>query len=293
MIIIKFFSSFCDTNECIKNFYNCYNLKEDDRYNKIYKFTDGENYTHAIIINTARIENINIKKENIIGLGFEPINFLNLTKEYMEWCNNNIGRYYMGINMRGVFMNHYSFMWHIWMTRERMIKYEKKEKKEKMSIIFSQKTITKGHKYRWQLIDRIIQENMDIDIYGRGCNYINNNIKNKYDNFKGEFKEEEPYENYKYHICIENVISDDYISEKFTNCLITNCIPIYLGAKNVDKYFNDCSIKLSGNIEQDINLLKDILINIDNKKYYKDVKSGLNELKNGKANLINHILELQ
>ena len=289
MIIIKFFNSFANSTNTMNTFYNILNLKNDERYNKLYKFTDNEDYTHAIIINTAIINNLKIPKENIIGLAFEPIEFLNLTNEFIDWCNKNISKYYLGKKLNDVFINHYSFMWHLPINKYINISYNKTNN---ISIIFSEKNITSGHKYRWQLIQKILEENLDIDIYGRGCNFINKNILNTYKNFKGEFIEDEPYLNYKFHICIENVISDDYISEKFTNSIITNTIPIYLGANNANKYFGDSFINLSGNLNSDILLLKDILSNINNNIYNKNVNIGLNNLINGNASFINHILNL-
>lgn len=43
---------------------------------------------------------------------------------------------------------------------------------------------------------------------------------------------------YRYSIAIENNISDYFFTEKITNCFAAQTIPIYLGARKIDKFFN-------------------------------------------------------
>jgi len=57
-------------------------------------------------------------------------------------------------------------------------------------------------------------------------------------------------------VCIENFQTPHYFSEKITNPLICGSIPIYLGCSA--RYFDDMIIRLSGNIDDDFNLLKNI-----------------------------------
>ena len=126
----------------------------------------------------------------------------------------------------------------------------------------SDKNNAPGHKYRHLLVEAILKTNLPIDIYGKGCKFYNNLNDPR---IKGEFKETEPYENYKFHIAIENFQTSDYFSEKITNTLLANTCPLYLGAKNIDKYFDNI-IKLIKHIETDLSLLEDIINNVD--KYY-------------------------
>jgi hypothetical protein len=60
-------------------------------------------------------------------------------------------------------------------------------------------------------------------------------------------------------------------------------MPIYLGCKNIDNYFDDI-IKITGNIDKDILLLTEIIKNPE--KYYK---STYNEKNIKKVNLIENI----
>ena len=43
---------------------------------------------------------------------------------------------------------------------------------------------------------------------------------------------------YKFNICFENSVADDYITEKLLNTMVGGAIPIYRGARNVGDYFN-------------------------------------------------------
>ncbi len=270
MYKIKIFSNFCSSEKCKENFEkvfnsNIYTFYGEDR--QIY-ITTEDNYSHAIILNTAMPE-LNIPKENVIGLAFEPLELLNINYQFIEYAKKYIGKYLIGDkkNLPDLFEENFAFMWHNNPNKQIPLT----QKKNIMSIVFSNKNLAPGHKYRKFLINEILSNNLPIDIYGSGCMLIEN--RNKYNNVKGSFLSNEPYESYLFSICIENFQNNDYISEKILDPLLHNCNPIYLGARNIDKYFNDI-IKLKGYILFDIELLKVILKNP--KKYYKETYNERN-----------------
>src|SRR3989344_4259293 len=92
----------------------------------------------------------------------------------------------------------------------------------------------------------------DFDLYGAGWSehyfkdtlYQLNRIKilkkifkPNFPSWKGEIKnKEETYQNYKFAICYENSVHEDYISEKIFDCFFARVVPIYLGASNVTDY---------------------------------------------------------
>ena len=53
MIKVKFFSSFCDSQNCINVYKRITELIDDHYYGKKIVFTIENDYTHAIIVNTA------------------------------------------------------------------------------------------------------------------------------------------------------------------------------------------------------------------------------------------------
>jgi alpha(1,3/1,4) fucosyltransferase len=96
----------------------------------------------------------------------------------------------------------------------------------------------------------------DFDLYGIGWNeatigdnkYINFIMRRsfilrklfskKYTSYKGKVDRKKPIlEKYKFSFCYENVKDvDGYITEKIFDSLFTGCVPIYLGANNIDDY---------------------------------------------------------
>lgn len=132
----------------------------------------------------------------------------------------------------------------------------------------SQKGFAPGHKYRHILSQKILEENLPVDIYGRGCPYYNhlNDVR-----LKGPFQKNEPYEHYMFHIAIENFECNHYFSEKITNTLLWQSTPIYLGCRNIDDYFPDSVIKLNGNVDHDIKLIRNICENPENYRKQIDI----------------------
>ena len=82
------------------------------------------------------------------------------------------------------------------------------------------------------------------------------------------------YKGYKYSIAIENTQSELYVSEKFTNCIVHGIIPVYLGAHKIDTLFGkDFGVKLSGDLEEDIMIIRHLCSNNTGSNY--DAASSL------------------
>jgi len=247
--IIKIFCPFA-TSKASKEIYERINYAHViDFYGKNKKvfFTDGDDYTHAIIINTI-MPDLKIPKENVIGLAFEPVYFLGVTHEFVDYAKKHIGKYFIGdkFNLPEPFIEHFGYMWHSRPPAEIT------NKTKLMSIIVSEKEVAPGHRYRHELVQAIIQNNLPIDIYGRGSN------KYRYDRVKGKFNDAEPYEDYLFSICIENYVCNHYFSEKVITPLMYNCTPIYSGCRNIDGYLENV-IKLTNDVNTDINKIVEII----------------------------------
>jgi len=261
---IKFFSDYATSDELKQTYESINEIDKMENYGKdkdIYITTEND-YTHAIIINFGMPELKDISKNNVVGLGHEPtLYFVYLTNKstnqyILLYAEKYIDKYFMGDRVfNKPFIPHFSYMPHNKPMRTVPIK------NKLISIIISEKNdIWFGYCYRYKIVELILKYNYPIDIYGRGSTQflsINNEI------IKGEFVENEPYEKYEFHICIENFECDHYFSEKIINPLLTSTIPIYLGCRNIKDYFGENVIIMSGNIEKDMNLITDIL-------YYPD-----------------------
>ena len=273
MILIKIFSSWC-TSECMKNTYESYrNHIKNPKYGVNYKFTNGDNYTHAIICNTAMPE-LSIPKKNVIGFSHEPLYFLRMSPEFIQYAEKHIGTYYIGEknNLSDTFVEHQGFL-----HRLASINYIPKKNKI-MSIMVSHKKEAPGHIYRHKLVEAILKTNLPIDIWGNGTDvyrYKNDErVKTNFDDLHNM------YDNYKFHIAIENFTTPHYISEKILNCLICSTMPVYWGCKNVSNYIDNVILlsqndDLNNRLVNDINLLTKICDNPD--EYYKPV--NLNDQK--------------
>jgi len=253
---IRIFSSFGDSNACKDIYERLCEAPSLSNYgidNEIY-ITNDNDYTHVLILNTAMpVIPSHIPKQNVIGLAFEPFVYLGLTEEFVQYAIDNIGKYFIGdtMGLPEPFIERFSHMWHNQPSKQLPIKTKT------ISMMISEKASQTGHIYRHELVQKILQTNLPIDIYGRGCRYYYHLNDPR---IRGEFIEGEPYNDYQYHICIENCQSNHYFSEKIMNPLIANTIPVYMGCRNIDHYFPNMVIKLSGNVEADISMLRQLII---------------------------------
>jgi len=273
---IRIFSSFCDSANCKSVYERLCQVENMENYgpNKdIYIVGEHEPFTHAILMNTA-MPSLNIDKQNVVGLAFEPPQFLlnGSIEPFIEYVKHHVSRYYIG-SSNGLppnFIQSYSYMWHI--TPPRTVP----DKTKMISIMVSDKYNAEGHVYRHTMVRSILSTKFPIDIYGRGCRYYSNDSR-----LKGEFTNDEPYENYHFHICIENFQTQAYTSEKYTNAILWGATPVYWGATNPP--FPECTIVLTGNISEDMALIADICYQpVKYKKYFSqdDIRPKLNLLKN-------------
>jgi len=92
----------------------------------------------------------------------------------------------------------------------------------------------------------------DFDLYGAGwdryyfkdklfllnrLSFLTRFFKQKFPSYKGGANSKSDiYKNYKFALCYENASFDDYITEKIFDCFLGGCVPIYLGADNVEKF---------------------------------------------------------
>jgi hypothetical protein len=277
MIKVRCFADYCNFDSTI--FYKIYGSHRIE--DKNIEFVNDNTYTHVVIINSAMPNISHIPKENVIGMSYEPLELSNLSQEFIEYAKKHISRYFIGKlgDLPSPFEEHYTFQCHNWFDTPTK-SYE--EKPNLMSMMVSWKRFLPGHMYRISLAIQLIINEFPVDIYGSGCDLLRKITKSNSPNIKGPFKEDETlYSNYKYHIAVENSVSNKYVSEKITNCFVHNTIPIYLGAKDIDEIFEgDCCVKLTGDIQKDLETIVEILN--DNDKEKRNMMQFRDKLFNGK-----------
>lgn len=135
----------------------------------------------------------------------------------------------------------------LYTTHDGFVDFEpdkKYNKKKRVSLTFSDKYYLEGHKLRHKVADRF---NDRVDTYGSGTGSF---IKQKVDSLA----------DYQFQIAIENVSHDNYVSEKFFDCIKTSTVPIYRGGtKTVKKLgFDLDGILMFETIEELDEILNDL-----------------------------------
>lgn len=141
--------------------------------------------------------------------------------------------------------------------------YKKITKNFSVSTVCGFKEITNLHLERKKLFMRQkeiqMPKNFFLSKYGGPKVDYNNNIlgDSKLPLFESMF-----------HICIENVVKENFFTEKIIDCILTKSIPIYIGCKNIESYFNKNGLITANNINEII----EICNNLTEDDYYKKIK---------------------
>jgi len=123
-------------------------------------------------------------------------------------------------------------------------------KSKLLSVITSDKVITKGHYDRLRFVKQLKEYfGDDIDVFGRGFN----DIPDKYNAIK----------DYKYHIVIENSSSKYYWTEKLADAFLCGAYPIYFGCNNLEEYFDKSSFSYIDiyDIKKSIEIIENLIAN--------------------------------
>jgi hypothetical protein len=155
------------------------------------------------------------------------------------------------------------------------------------------------------IVTNLNSENIDHN----GCTYkvrfdlINHLIKTTdyIDFFGGWGKMDDPekksaVENYRFCISIENQFTKNWITEKFYDCILYNCIPIYFGCENIKEIYPEDGYILIEDINNPEKVKEQLdYINNNAEKIYNEKISGLLGIKKryfSEYNLLKKIKEL-
>ena len=93
-----------------------------------------------------------------------------------------------------------------------------------LSTIFSPKRQWHTlHAQRFKFTDVLRRLMPEMDLFGRGSRPLGDKA--------------EALAPYKYHLAIENHVSEHHITEKLTDAFLGRCLPFYIGAPNAADYF--------------------------------------------------------
>jgi len=147
--------------------------------------------------------------------------------------------------------------WHINKSFDKLNALDVPPKNRNLSWITSNKKMFKGHRERMCFLDAIKKSGLEIDLFGRGINEIND----KWDGLS----------DYKYALAIENSQSVDYWTEKLSDCYLSYTMPIYCGAPNISNYFPKESLIII-DITKPNEAIEIICKAIENKEWEKNIE---------------------
>jgi len=153
------------------------------------------------------------------------------------------------------------FPWHVGINREEKKKLNNLyldelqdlniKKNKLISVIVTEKNLCKEHKIRKEIIEDILKNfGSEIDVFGRDQLFISD--------------KKDALQSYHYHICIENYFGDNFFSEKILDPLLMRSNPIYLGSRNIKKFFDTEFYALSQDKLKNLNLIENILSKKEN-----------------------------
>lgn len=136
---------------------------------------------------------------------------------------------------------------------------EPENKKNRISIVVSNKQFLPGHKARLEFLKTLRNHQVAkyIDLYGGGFNPIGD----KWDAIAP----------YKYHIALENSVIDDYWSEKLADSMLASALTFYHGCPNINSYFSESAL-VTININHPQNAADAMLTALENNLYSQRVQ---------------------
>lgn len=131
-------------------------------------------------------------------------------------------------------------------------------KKKNISMVSSNKEYCELHKYRKTLAEYLLNKKI-ADIYGT----INGG---------NEILISESLKDYRYSVVIENCITNIYFTEKILNCFASMTIPVYIGAKKINDFFNEEGIiRIDPSMQYEE--IEKILLKLNKETYDKKIEA--------------------
>ncbi len=232
---IKFFSNYDYSADLLKRFRANYTVYDDALI-----FTTAEDYDYAIVFNrtdekirdTAKV--ITIIQEPSWSPVHRNNQFLT-NSDYLIIHDHQLFEETYQIELGKKIFEAPSYMfYHDHVDKTFFTDTDVIQKPKKLSMIVSSINWNIGnYGKRLQLLKKILNSDLDIDIYGRGFDLSDERYKGA---LQYKYTGLLPYE---YSIAIENSNEKNYITEKFVDCAICDTIPIYCGAPNIAQVYNE------------------------------------------------------
>ncbi|MFA6391469.1 MAG: glycosyltransferase family 10 [Patescibacteria group bacterium] len=222
-----------------------------------------------VLNNVNKEERVNCPSENTILFALEPSSIQKYKPAFLNQFSKVVTAQ-KNIKHKDVVNTLTTLFWHFNKTYDDLAETHLVKKTKLISIITSNKALSKGHRKRLQFAYRLKEYFGDsIDLFGRGIRP-----------FDDKWEVLAPY---KFTVSIENEWESDWITEKLTDCFLTYTFPLYYGCPNAEEYFHpDSFVRIDiDNFDQSIKVIENIL---SNAQYYQD---HLNALKISRDQVLN------
>ena len=223
---------------------------------------DSENYEYLVVLGAFTPETLPYFKnaETTIGVMLEPEWSPNWQRDLYKYCKLVLAQdrsMFPGASnviespmfMLTHFINHYNDF------------LEKTASKTKrMSIISSNYSTGFNYAKRHSLFKALLGTDLKIDFFGRGWATSDFRYKGSPDNKADALLD------YEYSIAIENSNYKNYVTEKFFDAIVTDTVPLYLGAPNISDIYPRGSfipLDMNGSIDRTIEQIRHIFDNDD------------------------------
>ncbi len=113
--------------------------------------------------------------------------------------------------------------WHLHRSYDELCGMEVPEKSRDLSTITSRATLLAGHRRRRRFLSALQAAGLRFDHFGKGIRPL--------------ARKDEGLLPYRYSLCLENTIAPHYWTEKLADSFLAYCLPIYVGAPNIGRYF--------------------------------------------------------
>ncbi|WP_329805044.1 glycosyltransferase family 10 domain-containing protein [Flavobacterium facile] len=219
-----------------------------------YKFIIDENLKECDfwIVYTdynLKAEKIKCNPENII---FIPAECFNTSPKFNQNFLNQFGliiTVQRELKHRNIIYTHNANPWFVGKSYDELQNNLVSDKTKLISVVSSNKAFTDGHRKRLEFVQKLKNHFGDqLDIFGRGIN----DFDDKWDVLA----------DYKYTIAIENDFCEDWVTEKYFDCIYANTLPFYYGCPNLEEIVNkDSFIRIDiNNLEQSIKIIEYAII---------------------------------
>jgi len=169
------------------------------------------------------------------------------------------------IRHRSLTLSQTGLTWRVGRTYDQLKRGEIIHKPKALSIISSDKQFTEGHKKRYDLAIKLKNHFGDqAELFGRGIQ-----------DFDEKWDVLAPY---RYSLALENVPSPHWITEKLSDCFLTETFPLYHGAPNAGDYYPQESFSQIDlyNFEETVSRIESIL---SDDSHYERHRSAVIEAK--------------